>query len=607
MKKNLLQGVQALVAATIVSLSVGVQPLSAQDAITLNKADFTTPTWTKLLRTAKAADGNLPYSINMTVNGDPSSRLGFAWFTNPTTVKGKVQIVKKANASDKDFEGTIITQDAVIEDVSMNYLVDANKVNVGIASKTDMKYTSHKALADKLEPGTTYSFRVGSEGAWSEIGSFTTAKTDKSAYSFIYITDTQAQYDEMFDVSQKTIHAAQRLVPDAQFVLCNGDFVETTGATKAGDEAKSFSSEWEWEQWFSTMQDVWMQKPLVPAQGNHDRSLRDSNFAKHFNTDNSFNEKAGAAGTSMDGSVYSFVCGDALFMVINYEDYSAEGYFDALKAWMREQVNAHKDVKWRIATYHKNMFTGSNSHQDDTDGKAVRAAMLSTFDELKIDVALQGHDHIYEVLGPVRNASKTLISEGVQNVEIVGQPGARENMTGKKGGVFNVKEGTLYFLNNSAGKKKYEPRNEAAMIASLDKHEVANYWGLFSGKFGQTGEPTFSRVNMSTDKIEIETYTVNDLGEPSLFDSFTVVKDNSTANTSVAKSASVEVTPNPASDVIRISGVTADKVELFSMNGNLAKVERSSNDVNIQSLPAGIYVVKITSGSELFFSKVIKK
>lgn len=607
MKKNLLLGMQVLVAATIVSLSVGVQPLSAQDAITLNKADFATPTWTKLLRTAKATDGNLPYSINMTVNGDPSSRLGFTWFTNPTAVKGKVQIVKKANASDKDFEGTIITQDALIEDISMNYLVDANKVNAGIASKTDMKYTSHKALVDKLEPGTTYSFRVGSEGLWSEIGSFTTAKADKSAYSFIYITDTQAQYDEMFDVSQKTIHAAQRLVPDAQFVLCNGDFVETTGATKASALETSFSSEWEWEQWFSTMQDVWMQKPLVPAQGNHDRSLRDSNFAKHFNTDNSFNEKAGAAGTSMDGSVYSFVCGDALFMVINYEDYSAEGYFDALKAWMREQVNAHKDVKWRIATYHKNMFTGSNSHQDDTDGKAVRAAMLSTFDELKIDVALQGHDHIYEVLGPVRNASKTLVSEGVQNVEIVGQPGARENMTGKKGGIFNVKEGTLYFLNNSAGKKKYEPRNEAAMIASLDKHEVANYWGLFSGKFGQTGEPTFSRVNMSTDKIEFETYVVNDLGEPSLFDSFTVVKDNSTANTSIVKSAQITVTPNPASDVIRIDGVTADKVELFSMNGNLAKVERSSNSLNIKSLPAGVYVVKITSGSELFFSKVIKK
>lgn len=543
----------------------------------------------------------------MTVYGDPSSCLGFTWFTNPTDVKGMVQIVKKANATENDFKGEIITQEASIEDVAMNYLVDANKVDAGIASKTDMKYTSHKARIDKLEAGTTYSFRVGTDGAWSEIGSFTTAKADKSAYSFIYITDTQAQNDEMFDVSQKTVHAALRLVPEAQFVLCNGDFVETTGATKAGDTEKKFSSEWEWEQWFATMQDVWMQKPLVPAQGNHDRSLRDSNFSKHFNTDNSFNENAGTSKTAMDGTVYSFVCGDALFMVINYEDYSADGYFDALKAWMREQVNAHKDVKWRIATYHKNMFTGSKSHQDDTDGKAVRAAMLSTFDELKIDVALQGHDHIYEVLGPVRNASKTLVSEGVQNVEIVGQPGERENMTGKQGGVFNVNEGTLYFLNNSAGKKKYEPRDEAAMIAALDKHEVANYWGLFSGKFGQTGEPTFSKVLVSTDKIEIATYTVNDLGEPTLFDSFTVVKDQSTTSSSIVKSSVVEVTPNPASNIIRINGVVADKVEIFSINGSLEKVEKNSNEVNIQSLSNGVYVVKITADNEMYFSKLIKK
>lgn len=607
MKKNLLLNVQALLAAAVVSLSAGIQPAVAQETITLSKADYSTPVWTQLLQASKAKDANKPYSINMTLNGDPTSRMGFAWFTNPTGPKGKVQLVKKAGATEADFAGTVITKEATAENVTLNYLVAANKVNAGITAPGDMDYISHKVLVDKLEPNTTYSFRVGDNDAWSEIGSFTTAKSDKSAYSFIYITDTQAQNSDMFEVSQKTIHAAQRLVPDAQFVLCNGDFVETTGATKPADVAKSFSSEWEWERWFATMQDVWMQKPLVPAQGNHDRSVRDSNFARHFNTDNSFNANAGSSTTAMDGTVYSFVYGDALFMVINYEDYSAEGYFDALKTWMRKEVAAHPEVKWRIATYHKNMFTGSNSHQDDTDGKAVRAAMLATFDELKIDLALQGHDHIYEVVGPVRNASKTLIAEGVQHVEIVGQPGARENMTGKKGGVFNVNEGTLYFLNNSAGKKKYEPRNEAAMIAALPKHEVANYWGLFSGKFGQTGEPTFSRVDVSTGKITIETYTVDDLGQPTLFDSFSVVKDNTTANSSELKSEQVSISPNPASDVVLVSGVAADKIELFSVKGDLSKVVRNSNEFNVSGMASGMYVAKITAGSELYFSKVIVK
>lgn len=181
------------------------------------------------------------------------------------------------------------------------------------------------------------------------------------------------------------------------------------------------------------------------------------------------------------------------------------GYLDSLGKWMRSQVGAHKDVKWKIASFHKNMFTGSRSHQDDADGKAVRAAMLPLFAELGINMAFQGHDHIYEVIGPVNNTTKTLASNGVEEVLTVGEPGARENMTGREGGVFNTAAGTLYFLNNSAGKKKYEPRTEEEMIASYSKHEIENYWGLFSGKFGQTGEPTFSRVDVTPESFTVST------------------------------------------------------------------------------------------------------
>lgn len=127
------------------------------------------------------------------------------------------------------------------------------------------------------------------------------------------------------------------------------------------------------------------------------------------------------------------------------------------------------------------MFTGSQSHQSDSDGRLVRENMLPVFNELHIDVALQGHDHIYEVIGPVNNLTKTLVDGAVEEVETVVPGGVRENMTGKQGGVFNVNEGTLYFLNNSAGKKKYEPRDEQAMIDAYSAHGVDNYWGLFSG------------------------------------------------------------------------------------------------------------------------------
>ena len=61
------------------------------------------------------------------------------------------------------------------------------------------------------------------------------------------------------------------------------------------------------------------------------------------------------------------------------------------------------------------------------------------------------------------------------------------------------------------------------MEAIFPQHSVNDYFGLFN-KFGQTGKPTFSCVKVSTDAIEIDTYTVDDNGETTLFDAFRIVR-----------------------------------------------------------------------------------
>lgn len=600
MKRNLLVSVQALTASLMLSVFSGT--VSAQETITLKETDFTVPAWTRLKAEAnQATTKESPYAINMTLNGDPATRMAFAWFTNEGVADGKVQIVAKANATEADFAAPTLTLTAKATAAKdLNYLSASKNADVisatGIAANTKRSYTSHKALATGLNPNTAYSFRVGKEGNWSPIGSFKTAKGNKDAFSFIYVTDTQANTDEMFSISQKTIQAAHDTVSAAQFLLIAGDLVETSGAS---------NSEWEWEQWFDCMQNTWYNLPIVPMQGNHDTSPN-NNFALHFNTDTTFNQTAATAGTAMNGTVYSFVYGDALFMIVNYEDYKKEGYFNALAQWMEKQVNDNKNVKWRIACYHKNMFTGSKSHQSDSDGKTVRAAMLPVFDKLNIDLALQGHDHIYEVIGPVRNSDKTLVSNSVEHVEII-DGNKRENMTGKQGGTFNVTNGTLYFLNNSAGKKKYEPRNEQEMIDALNDHEVNNYWGLFSGKFGQTGEPTFSRVDVSTDQIAIKTYTVDNFGKPTLFDSFKVVKGTGTTAMETLKSEEISISPNPASGLVSVSGVNADKIELFSMSGELMLRVKSTNQFDVSQVASGIYIVKVTAENDIYTSKLSVK
>ncbi|WP_305140364.1 T9SS type A sorting domain-containing protein [uncultured Muribaculum sp.] len=252
------------------------------------------------------------------------------------------------------------------------------------------------------------------------------------------------------------------------------------------------------------------------------------------------------------------------------------------------------------------MFTGSRSHQDDADGKAVRAAMLPLFSELGINMAFQGHDHIYEVIGPVNNTTKTLASNGVEEVLTVGEPGARENMTGREGGVFNTAAGTLYFLNNSAGKKKYEPRTEEEMIASYSKHEIENYWGLFSGKFGQTGEPTFSRVDVTPESFTVSTYTVDDNGNPTLFDSFKVINNPDGAGIAdVAAETTADIRWD-AAGYIRISNIAPESVDVYDIEGrNVCHTQ--SAIIPTDNYTIGLYIVKASAQNKTYTGKILIK
>jgi acid phosphatase type 7 len=527
----------------VLSLKTGSSETLLEYASSLPDSNYTTPSWTTFKKALVAATDdsteiqaaihnlvpkNYPYNVNMTLNGDPTSRMGFDWFTNKGITSGSLQIVK--GVADSTGFASATTFDATTTTITdLNYNVAANQLAAlaEIATNTKKSYVGHKAVATGLTANTTYSFRVGTAGAYSTIGTFTTAKSTKDAFTFMYFTDTQAQCDSMFDISQRTVHAAKTTIPGAKFALVAGDLIESSGAS---------NSEWEYEQWFETMQDVWNTTPLAPIGGNHDKSTN-QNFAYHFNT---LNPQFDKDMSTVPGSYYSFVYGNALFMSLSYEDYSKTGILDSAANWMSAQVKANPTIKWRIAFYHKTMFTGSSSHQSDADGQAVREKMGPVFDSLKINLAIQGHDHVYEVIGPVNGTTRKLIPGSVTNQTTVAVDADR-NLTGVTGGTYDVNTGTLYFLNSSAGIKKYVPRTEAQMAAAESAINMTDYWSLFTGRFGQTGpqingndlmggDPMFSSISICTDSISVVTYSVGKhTGVISKFDAFKIVKYSSNA------------------------------------------------------------------------------
>lgn len=540
-----------------------------------------------------------PFSVNMAINGDPKTQLGFSWFTNDVTANegGVVQIVAKVNATESDFAGALELP-ATEKKLTLNYMNSSNNIRpydylAYAANKYDKitlgntrNYISHKVLATNLTPNTEYSFRVGTSKGWSEIGKFKTAPVE-NVFSFNYTTDTQANEMYMFDISQQTVTQAMEMFPNALFNLNTGDFIETSSTSTT---SATSSSEWEWERWFATMQKHWMKMPIVPVLGNHDVSNVDKNFEQHFNTDTSYNVSNANFKTKIDGTNYSFVYGNTLFMVLNYEEYNTNGYLENLGKWIDEQVAAHPEAKWKVLASHRNVYTGA-SHHADSDLVKIREAIAPFIDKNDIDVYFQGHDHVYEVIGPVFD--KKLVPNSVTEVEEVAG-GTNSNMTGKVGGTYNVYKGTLYMVNNSAGKKKYQPKTKAQMTAAESTTKVPNYFDLFTGRLGQTNEPTFSNVIVTDESIRVTTYAVTDDGEPYFFDEIKIVKkQGSTLGTNATdKKSDIKMYPVPASDMITIEAEDIKQADFYDMAGKMV-LTSSHNKIDVRKLDRGVYLVRV--------------
>jgi hypothetical protein len=157
-------------------------------------------------------------------------------------------------------------------------------------------------------------------------------------------------------------------------------------------------------------------------------------------------------------------------------------------------------------------------------------------------LAIQGHDHCYEVIGPVDPETWTVIPGSVTDTvrvapEATGRWERSENKTGLEGGTFNTNDGSLYFIGATCGRKRYEPHNRAlmeeeyttdpAILFDYNHHNVNNLFDLFTSKFGQPGTHSYSRFNVTSDGIEVITYKTDAAGNKSVFNTIKVKRTRS--------------------------------------------------------------------------------
>ena len=466
-----------------------------------------------------------PYNMIANINGDPHTRMAFCWFTNSGITDGEVQLIAKADATAEDFaSGTdVLTVDATPTTTKpLHYAAQKSGIieAAQLPSNTKFTYVSHKALAENLTPGTTYSWRVGYDGHWSDIAQFRTQDNDQGEYSFVYMSDSHIQDQEYVDYARWCAEAVAKTCPDARFCVFPGDFVDTGTAA---------NSEWEWERWFEeALKPVLMLMPVVPTDGNHDDSPN-INYTYHFNTDNAFNLTA-AIKPQFDGITYSFVYGDVLFLVYSKQDYwrgdysysaqTSEYLTNDVGNWFKEQIAKYPHTKYRVGLVHKNVFCGSG-HCKDEEGPTFRACMLPVMKECEIDLLLQGHDHTYEVIGPVNPDTRTPILSAITDREPV-EVNSKVSISGYKGGTYTVDDGTLYFIGATCGRKRYSPYDRDKLQSYYSKHKVQNYFDLFTGMFAQPEAPCFTKITVKSDRLEFNSYTADSNGDATLLNTMQV-------------------------------------------------------------------------------------
>ncbi|GGB41084.1 hypothetical protein GCM10011409_18250 [Lentibacillus populi] len=412
-----------------------------------------------------------PIAIAMSLYGDAKTQRSFAWYTNhehpenaPDNVLDSIVEVVPAGSGFDSKEVLRFTGDSQVLDLK-------------VTNSQNGTFSSHKVLVEGLEPGTSYEYRLGSEGNWSEIGEFITEAKDESEFEFLYMTDSQGANTHDYEVWADTLGQGLQFFPDSKFLIMGGDQVD------AG------AMEHQWLDYFAKPQELLMDLPVMAAVGNHEGPYH-NNFHYHFHYPNDAIDNP-----LPPGSVYSFDYGDAHFMVLNtmdmgWDDRQRESFNQQIE-WLKHEV-AKTDKKWKIVSIHKAIYS-VGGHSADEDIFELREMLYPVFDELGIDVVLQGHDHTF------------MRSHQMYNDKPVTDIEADEN-----GNVINP-DGTMYIVNNAAGTKYYDVRED------VDKY--------YAAKYEQPYKPVFSGVKMTENSLTIDSYRS---GEKESFDHYTIVRNDKT-------------------------------------------------------------------------------
>ncbi len=445
--------------------------------------------------------GKAPVGVAVTYYDDIDSR-GFAWQTSTEVTESHLLVAKN--------EGTEI---------------DWSSITPIVGRYDDLNgYRCHRAEVKDLEAGS-YLYKVGGNGIYSDVGIFEVDNSNDNKLSFTYVTDSQETSAAGFEYFSKTLDTAMMYNPN--FIAFAGDLVDNSHAGWGLDLSKIVMEEWVY--CYEATKNVTMNMAMMSAAGNHERA--GYSYVYHNNIDY---DKAAST-----GGYYSFDYENLHMTVLDsncFEDGDEETITKQVE-WL-EQDLANTTKQWKVVMMHIGAYS-TGDHSNDASAIRIRNMLPPIFAKYKVDLVLQGHDHVYTRTLPY------YYGEGED-----GKTPNRDEVFVKEDGINWSQEpdGTYYVTINYAGTKSYPP-------VDYDTSRIFPAKSPISGKVMSQHvlNRMFAHIEIDGDRLLMKSYLAKDDGSDELYDYVAIQKNTHTTFMNYVDELSAkELTLN---DALKVQGL----------------------------------------------------
>lgn len=359
---------------------------------------------------AEGPDGYIPRSLTMSLYDAENCVYGFTWNEDSRPARPVLEIKKVGVEGDYRTVGARYEALTTYKKSTDNSVVTVNYIKVEI----------------ELEPATRYEYRVGDMylNEYTPYATITTVNPEETgAWRFAHVSDSQVENGEDGDNTGSNFAYVLDYITandSNRFVIHSGDVVEYS------------KSENYWTNMLDANREYLSKIPVMAISGNHETTYRNGKKEtyKHFNYK--------TPSQSVDlGFYYSFSYGGVKFIMLNTNELVNDALTLTQYNWLKGELQ-NKTEKWTVVTMHHPMYSpgkwGSNEEQNGV-AISLTKQLAGLFAEYKVDLVLQGHDHMI-------SRTKAMNKDGVTEE-------TKENIDGVEYSI--DPQGVIYLENGPAG------------------------------------------------------------------------------------------------------------------------------------------------------------